>query len=237
MTILGKDALKVLFENGKVPDEGDYSDLIDTLVALKVANGIELVEGTVPSTPPTGSIILYAVTTGFLSFKNDLGVAVPMCINQIHPNIFGSLKSGATTSYPTGLNQAVINFRNSYTDMIDMNCHLPRGWGGILSYGYLHWSPSSTDTGNVRWCIQIRRVSDGVTLSGTPECEIYFTSAGPGIVNRVVKGWNGSSSPFYMTNFVEGDVMAIRILRDGTHTDDTFTGTAQLSSFKLQGVL
>lgn len=96
--------------------------------------------------------------------------------------------------------------------------------GTALSF-HVHWAPTTTNTGNIRWGLEysIASKDEAYPTSTT----IYITQAGSGTVNQhqIIAFADISGTGVGIT-----DVIAFRLFRDGTNGADTFTGNAFLLS-------
>lgn len=88
---------------------------------------------------------------------------------------------------------------------------------------HIHWSPSTTNTGNCRWGFEYTVANMNATFPATTTT--YAVQAGSGTVNQhqylTVVTITG-------TGLTAGANIAFRIFRDGTNAADTFTGNAFL---------
>lgn len=94
--------------------------------------------------------------------------------------------------------------------------------GSALSV-HVHWSPTTTNTGNIRWGLEYTIASKDETFPTTTT--IYVTQAGSGVVDRqqMVSFADISGTGVDIT-----DVLAFRLFRDSNNAADTFTGNAFL---------
>ncbi len=88
---------------------------------------------------------------------------------------------------------------------------------------HVHWSPTTTNTGNIRWGLEYTVANVNSTFGATTT--VYAVQAGAGVVNRhqilnivTISG----------TGLTAGAVIMFRIFRDGANAADTFTGNAFL---------
>ena len=86
---------------------------------------------------------------------------------------------------------------------------------------HVHWSPTTTNTGNIRWGLEYSIVNIGSAFPTTST--IYITQAGAGVVNQhqlvAFADISGTGRKI-------GDVIAFRLFRDANNAADTFTGNA-----------
>lgn len=96
---------------------------------------------------------------------------------------------------------------------------------GTDLYFHIHWSPSTTNTGNCRWGLEYTVVNPAGTFPATDTQ--YVAVAGSGTVNA------HQLNNIYQitgTGLKIGAVLVFRIFRDGTNGADTFTGNAFVHS-------
>ncbi len=229
MTKVDDSTLKTYFLNGKVPRYSHYVDLIDS----KLVDPITLSERAAPDTPTIGNSVLYVDTNGLLVVKNDVGLILPAYQANIDlPPLTAHLASGTATIGPPSVGyQYCVLLPNSGVGVMDWSIALPKGWGGRTVSMYLTWSPSSTNTGNIYFGYNIRRVKGGLDLEGsTPSYSGVSNPVPPGVINRVVAtGFYGIS----LSSVTEGEHLAVRIYRDSLNAADTFTGSVQVSGAKI----
>ena len=93
---------------------------------------------------------------------------------------------------------------------------------------HIHWSPLTTNTGNVRWGLEYSWVNRSAV--GTATTTIYVEQAATGVVgtHQVI-----SLPTISGTGKEMGSYFCCRIFRDGTHVNDTFTGGAFMPQFGI----
>jgi hypothetical protein len=88
---------------------------------------------------------------------------------------------------------------------------------------HIHWSPTTTNTGNIRWGLEYTIANANAAFPTTST--IYVTQAGSGVVNQhqliAFADISGTGRKI-------GDVIAFRVFRDAPNAADTFTGNAFL---------
>jgi hypothetical protein len=101
---------------------------------------------------------------------------------------------------------------------------------GTAFYPHIHWLPSTTNTGTVRWGIEWSAASrSGTTLGGaeafgnTTYTYIEQTGSGTALQHQVAE----VADPGITITGAEADMLILaRVFRDAAHANDTFTGTA-----------
>ena len=122
---------------------------------------------------------------------------------------------------PTDLNECFVNF------------HLGHDYvAGSMVYPHVHWSPSTTSTGTVRWCFEYTWARRGdstgqlnfpATQTLVIESNIASNSQYKHMVNESTDG-NGIPG-----STMETDALVLcRVYRDGAHPNDTFPDVVSL---------
>lgn len=108
-----------------------------------------------------------------------------------------------------------IELQHDYVDGTDLELHL-------------HWSPTTTNTGDCKWGVEYTFANMDATFPTTTT--VTAVQAGSGTVNKHQYLTIATLSGIGLT---KGAVMAFRLYRDGTHASDTFTGNAFLHRVAL----
>ena len=99
---------------------------------------------------------------------------------------------------------------------------LPHSWAlGTSLVPHLHWSPATTNTGNVRWGLEYSWANvNGVFPTSTI---VYGLQAGSGVAftNQIV-----SFGTLSTAGFGASSILVCRLFRDGANVADTYTGNA-----------
>ncbi len=69
--MVSKTTLKTYFENGKVPNESHYIDLIDSLAGNPIETALDLTNITEPSSPASGYNRLFSISDAVFSKRSD----------------------------------------------------------------------------------------------------------------------------------------------------------------------
>lgn len=132
--------------------------------------------------------------------------------------------SGSTGVYgyafsPTLLNELWVDFHLNHDYKV-----------GTAFYPHIHWAPTNTDTGTVRWGIEwsyahrTGHTGGGPTAFGTTTIT-YIEQAAPGVVNQHMVA--EVAAPGITLTAAEPDMVILaRVFRDAAHVNDTFTGSA-----------
>lgn len=135
------------------------------------------------------------------------------------PPIFAAFSGGVWAirfdNGATMASHATLELQHDYVDGSDLELHL-------------HWSPTTTNTGNIRWGVEYTFANMNATFPAT--VDVVALQAGSGIVNQHQYLTVATISGAGLT---KGAVMAFRIYRGGAHATDTFTGNAFLHRIAL----
>lgn len=123
----------------------------------------------------------------------------------------------------------LIDFDDTIIEVIDFYCRLEGYAGGGLTITF-DWSATSATSGDVRWCVGIRRIEDDaedMDASHTYDFnEVTDTCAS-------ASGERSRASITFtdgvdMDSLANGEPFILRIRRDPTNGADTMTGDAEL---------
>ena len=118
-------------------------------------------------------------------------------------------------------------FDDNKSEEIFVSIHISHTWKpGTNLYPHIHWSPgSSTASGTtVRWCIEysIAKGYGAGVFPSTTTIALESTTDGTAYNHYIVEATDGQAF-----DGVEVDsILMMRIYRDGTHANDTFSGDA-----------
>ena len=123
----------------------------------------------------------------------------------------------------------VIDFDDSIIEVIDFYCRLEGYAGGGLTVTF-DWSATSATSGDVRWCVGIRRIEDDAEDIDTEHTydfnETTDTCASvSGERSRVSVAFTNGAD---MDSLANGESFILRIRRDPSNGADTMTGDAEL---------
>lgn len=136
----------------------------------------------------------------------------------------GNLKQGVTAPSWSAITGGLYGyvFEDAKVQSLHGCEEIPHGYkrDGNIS-PHIHWSPMTTNTGVVRWGMEYSWTNINATSTGTTT--IYTEQASSGIVGK-----------HQIISFPEivgagkhyGSYFCMRVFRDGTHANDTFTGGA-----------
>jgi len=111
------------------------------------------------------------------------------------------------------------------------NIQLPHSWKeGTTLYPHVHWMPSSTGAGTVRWGFEYTWVNIDGTFGTTTT--IFGEEATTGVAyQHLMTALNSASMPG--TGKTASSMILCRIFRNSSHDNDTFTGDAIMLEFDL----
>jgi hypothetical protein len=145
----------------------------------------------------------------------------------------GSLSSakvaGANVPTWSTVTDGINAYEFSATAMKELwiNIHIKHDYKqGSMIYPHVHWLPSGTDTGDVRWGIEYS-IAKGYSQEAFPSSTtIFIEQAGSGTANmhQIAEPTEGNG---ILDSSIEVDsVIMMRVFRDGAHANDTLTDTA-----------
>lgn len=118
-------------------------------------------------------------------------------------------------------------FSATVMDELFLNIHVLHDYKrGSELFPHIHWAPSDTDTGVVRWGIEYT-VAKGHGQQAFPApSTIYLEQAGSGTayMHQLIETAEGSGIP--ATNIEPDTIIMIRVFRDGAHPNDTYASGA-----------
>lgn len=151
---------------------------------------------------------------GATVFKDQFVDGLAVKGGATDPPVFAAFQNGVWSNrFDDGATMSAhgtLEFQHDYKEGSNVEVHI-------------HWSPSTTNTGNCRWGFEYTLAGMNGTYGATTT--VYATQAGSGVVNKhqylTLASLSGSGITI-------GTVIAFRIFRDGANGADTFTGNAFL---------
>lgn len=121
-------------------------------------------------------------------------------------------------------------FSASATNTIAIQAQLPHDWQeGSAIRPHVHWSPTSTHTGNVLWQMRYKVANRGdVFPAGWTTISVLDAGDGVTDQHQII-----SLPEVTMTGFTVSCMMLILLDRVGGDGTDTYTGTAKLNEFDI----
>jgi len=126
-------------------------------------------------------------------------------------------------------NTQILAFSSSTMEQAFLSAQLPHSWKeGTNIEPHFHWSPSTTDTGNVTWCLEYTWAN----------IDDVFPVVDYACVNQQASGTVGTHQLAYDisldgTDKTYSSMLSVRLFRNVTAPDDTFTGDAGLLEFDI----
>lgn len=121
-------------------------------------------------------------------------------------------------------------FSASATNTVAIQAQLPHNWKeGSRIHPHLHWSPTSTNTGNVLWRIEYKVANRGAVFPGS-FARMDVLSAGSGTTDtHQLEGFEYID----LAGYTVSCMLIILLSRIGGDGTDTYTGTAKLCEFDI----
>jgi len=126
-------------------------------------------------------------------------------------------------------------FADSQVESLHVSFHMPHDLaftfpsadgtvGAPKLYPHIHWSPSGTNTGTVRFGIEYT-YARGYGIDAFPaSTTIYLEASGSGVdCDHLITETTDAAAIEDATHETDA-LMKVRVFRDGTHANDTFTG-------------
>jgi hypothetical protein len=149
---------------------------------------------------------------------------------DLRGNFIGSrLGTGANAPSWTNVVGGIYGYTFGATgsDEIWVTFHIPHDYvPGTVIYIHMHWAPTTTNTGVVRWGIEYS-VAKGYSQGVFPATTTTFLEqAGSGTVlqHQIIETTLGNAIP--STNLEPDSLILVRAYRDGSHVNDTYTAGA-----------
>jgi hypothetical protein len=121
-------------------------------------------------------------------------------------------------------------FSASAVNIIALQAQMPHNWKeGSIIVPHIHWSPTSTHTGNVLWRMEYKIASINGVYPGS-WTTLNVLDAGDGVADTHQLASFGNVS---MTGVTISAILLILISRIGNDGSDTYTGTAKLDEFDI----
>jgi len=175
---------------------------------------------------PTGGNYLLVEADGTIQFVGDATVweDLRFPVTAIDPAGTAAPPSRNTT---TGL----LEFSAKAVNIIAIQAQIPHAWklGSAIS-PHIHWAPSNTDTGDVRWDLAYKIVPIGSVIPASWTNDTIWIAG------------SGTADEHMLSEFKDIDMSAvtgvscmllIKLSRNGSAAGDTFTGVAQLLEFDI----
>ena len=176
--------------------------------------------GTVYKATGTGSGVWSAsdVDTGWNDLKSPLVSAKLTGNNQPTWTQVIDNGSGSTGVFAHGFSATVLN-------ELWISMHMPHDYQpGTNIFPHVHWLPSTTDTGTVRWGLEFS-CAKGHDQEAYPTTTTIFleqVAAGTALFHQLIE----VPDPGLNIGIEPDAIILVRLFRDAAHANDTFTGVA-----------
>lgn len=118
-------------------------------------------------------------------------------------------------------------FGTTGTDEVWLTFHVPHDYvPGTPIYIHMHWAPTNTNTGTVRWAVEYS-LAKGYSQAAFPATTTVFleqAASGTALTHQIIETSLADAIP--ATN-LEPDVLILaHVYRDGSHVNDTYNAPA-----------
>lgn len=121
-------------------------------------------------------------------------------------------------------------FSASATNIVAIQVQMPHHWKqGSSIVPHVHWSPTSTHTGNVLWRLEYKIANINTVFPGS-YTTVDKLQAGAGVADTHQLAGFGEID---MTGFTLSCMLLLLLSRIGGDGTDTYTGTAKLNEFDI----
>lgn len=147
-----------------------------------------------------------------------------------------SRTGGTAPSYTSGFagNASLYtwHFSPSAANMLYFETQLPHGWDGGVIYPHVHWSPTTTGTGVVRWVFEyvLKSINETFGASSNLICDSEIATASQW--KHVIAGNVSGVTPGATQDNISA-IMVGRLYRDGAATEDTYADAAALLAIDI----
>ena len=95
---------------------------------------------------------------------------------------------------------------------------------------HVHWAPTTTGTGNVKWCVDFWRIDDTSPIIPSTPTTICVVAATDGTAWKVFRS---DTTTVTGTNFKIGDQVGFRLYRNPSDAEDTYGADAVVLTFGI----
>jgi len=121
-------------------------------------------------------------------------------------------------------------FDPSTIEYIYINAQMPHDWvAGSTIYPHVHWMPTTTNTGAVRWLLAYKWTNMDDVLAGSFSY-VAINQAGTG---TAYTHQYAEMTAIAGTGKTTSSIITIVLSREATNGDDTYTGDALLKEFDI----
>lgn len=215
---------------------GNYLQLANGSKAIEVLSGVTSLDNGLIYTDGSGSMVI----NNDLNVNRDLNVGGNLRVNgevwfdrNYWNDVSSSIIDVATTAQAPTWDSTYMTYYFhddvlALQDYVFVEIQLPHSYKqGSDLYCHIHWSPSSTNTGDANFSLSYTWTNLGDTQSATPTV-ISAKQSGSGTAHQqelmsfpVISGAGKNIS----------SVLKAKLMRESASTSDTFTGDAYVSFF------
>jgi hypothetical protein len=145
--------------------------------------------------------------------------------------VAGINPNGAASDPTRDTTDGRLVFSASIENIVAIQVQMPHGWkeGSYLA-PHIHWSPTSTNTGNVKWQIKYKVANIGEVFPAE-WTTITTLDAGDGVAD--LHQIAGFVPDIVMSNKTFSCMILMLVSRLGNDVQDTYTGTAKMNEVDI----
>jgi hypothetical protein len=140
---------------------------------------------------------------------------------------------GTAPSYSSGFagNSGLYywSFAGNSTNNMYFEMQMPHSWAGTTIYPHVHWSPTTTNTGTVRWLMEYTWCNVNSTFGASSVFTMDSVVSVSSQWNNIIAPSGDGITPSASQNAISS-IMIGRIYRAGGGTGDTYANAAALLS-------
>lgn len=144
----------------------------------------------------------------------------------------GSVAPSYTAGFGGNANLYAYSFRKDQTNNVYFEVQLPHTWAGTTVYPHVHWSPSETGTGNIRWILEYTWVNMNGTFGTSESYNMDSTVSTNSQWKHIVAHNETGIIPTVNQNQVSS-MLICRLYRAGGVSPDTLNSNASLVAFDI----
>jgi hypothetical protein len=164
-------------------------------------------------------------SAGWTQETNDTATGTGQKIYFVE--LTGGVRNSMATGTVAGGNSPVLRADADGNSRVRWSFSVPGDWvTGTDIVIEVYWSPSNTDTGNVRWEFDYATKAEGEVIASGDFSEIPYTQAAPGTTLQITSTSNQITIP--NANIAVDDMINFQINRNGGDAADTFTGDVNI---------
>lgn len=192
-----------------------------------------LVNGAYTSSSPTAISLTGSAVVSVMPTTQSLLTHDPVW-KTLYPTVINSPATGYTAPGTAAIvgNIHVPTFDASIVESLGMTFVIPNDiQPNSFLYPVIHWEPTTTDAGTVRWGIEYSVARVGLD-SFTSVTTAYIEQVSSAVIGNHLAVELLDANKIASTD--PESVILMRVFRDATHANDTYTGDAGLVSIGLR---